>query len=101
MSALPDGPSSPAKPPASAAGADDLIAGGHELLFAAETPSCDACGDALEAGDDDRGSLNGEGGYLWSRGGEAWLEPAPLCPTCASAIGLAAMARWEIEEEEG
>ena len=43
----------------------------------------------------------GQGVYLWARGDEVRFERAPLCPSCASAIGMTALTRWEIEEEEG
>ncbi len=45
--------------------------------------------------------MPGEGVYLWARGNEVRYEKAPLCPSCAAAIGMTALARWEIEEEEG
>jgi hypothetical protein len=71
--------------------------GGTQALPAVE---CDACGGPVE--DDDEGySLPGEGVYLWTRGDEVRFERAPLCASCAAAIGMAALARWEIEEEEG
>jgi hypothetical protein len=63
---------------------------------------CDACGSPMPRGDDDEGyAVPGEGMYLWTRGDEVRFEKVPLCASCASAIGLAAWARWEIEEEEG
>jgi hypothetical protein len=43
----------------------------------------------------------GQGVYLWARGDEMRIESVPLCASCASAIGMTALARWEIEEEEG
>ena len=73
----------------------------HDILFAAKVERrCDACGAHLSDDDDDSG-LEGRGVYLWSRGGDITLEHAPLCESCASAIGMTALARWEIEEEEG
>jgi hypothetical protein len=45
--------------------------------------------------------MPGLGVYLWARGDEIRFEGAPLCTACASAIGMTALARWEIEEEEG
>jgi hypothetical protein len=83
-----------------------FVTASHEALFAAQTEtSCDACGRPLagagEAGEDGGFGLPGEGVYLWARGDEVRLERAPLCPSCASAIGVTALARWEIEEEEG
>ncbi len=64
---------------------------------------CDACGRPVPKEDDGDGgyAVPGEGVYLWTRGNEVRFEKVPLCAACASAIGLAAWARWEIEEEEG
>lgn len=63
---------------------------------------CDACGRPVTGADDGDGyAVPGEGMYLWTRGDEVRHEKVPLCASCASAIGLAAWARWEIEEEEG
>jgi hypothetical protein len=76
----------------------------HQTLFAAEEGvKCDACGALLPAaGDDDAGyGLPGAGVYMWTRGDQVRFEKAPLCAECASAIGMTALARWEIEEEEG
>ena len=80
----------------------------HEILFqASEERRCDACATPL-AEDDEQGGyleegyeLPGTGVYLWIRGDQVQLEKAPLCAPCASAIGMTALARWEIEEEEG
>lgn len=77
----------------------------HEDLFIERGEMlCDACGGALdEDGVDPEGTYGvpGQGVYLWARGDEVRFERAPLCPSCASAIGMTALARWEIEEEEG
>jgi hypothetical protein len=75
----------------------------HDALFeAAAAPGCDACGAPLPEGDDDDGfGVAGAGVYLWTRGDSVRFEQAPLCASCASAIGMTALARWEIEEEEG
>jgi hypothetical protein len=75
----------------------------HEALFQRdEATRCDACNERLTAADDSAGySPQGRAIYLWQRGGEPQVESAPLCPSCASAIGVTALARWEIEEEEG
>ena len=52
--------------------------------------------------DEDEGfDVPGAGVYMWTRGSEVRFEKVPLCPACASAIGISALARWEIEEEEG
>ena len=37
----------------------------------------------------------------YKAGDETRLETVPLCTACAAAIGMTALARWEIEEEEG
>jgi hypothetical protein len=63
-------------------------------------PQCDACGCDLDA-EQELDQLGGRGVYMWTRGDEIRFEDAPLCPSCASAIGMTALARWEIEEEEG
>jgi predicted nucleic acid-binding Zn ribbon protein len=67
-----------------------------------EVTRCDACGGALRDADESEGyGIEGRGVYMWRRGGESRFESAPLCASCASAIGMTALARWEIEEEEG
>jgi hypothetical protein len=92
--------------PAGAAGPareQDYVVASHEALFAApEREVCDACGAELPSEDDvDDYALSGRGVYLWTRGAEVRFESVPLCPSCASAIGMTALARLEIEEEEG
>ena len=87
------------------------VVASHEALFGETAASrCDACGEAIEdegagegeaPGHERRYGLPGRGVYLSTRGGEAHLESVPLCAACASAIGMTALARWEIEEEEG
>jgi hypothetical protein len=99
----PDGPGAPQEEPSAPA---PQVAGvvSHELLFAeAPASSCDACGEPLAPGDmsSDGYGVPGRGVYLWARGEETRLESVPLCTSCASAIGMTALARWEIEEEEG
>jgi hypothetical protein len=65
------------------------------LLHTQPTPRCDVCDRLIP------GPPAGEGVYLWARGDEARYEPAPLCDTCATAIGIAALRRFEEDEEEG
>jgi hypothetical protein len=88
---------------ARAAGCEFRVAS-HDLLFAPTNEHrCDACGADLPwqaDGDTDDYSVLGRGVYLWVRGGAVTIEHAPLCASCASAIGMTALARWEIEEEE-
>jgi hypothetical protein len=83
----------------------ELVVASHEMLFEeVERGRCDACGQpfAPEALDDEEGyGIPGSGVYLSKRGDHVELERAPLCASCASAIGMTALARWEIEEEEG
>jgi hypothetical protein len=91
-----------AKAPASAT-ADELVVASHEVLFG-DVPSsrCDACGEPIVEIDAAEGyGIPGQGVYLRARGEETYLESVPLCASCASAIGMTALARWEIEEEEG
>lgn len=56
---------------------------------------CDACGKKVE------GEPAGSGLYVWTRGEETRYEEPPLCARCANAIGLAALAQWELEEDDG
>jgi hypothetical protein len=58
-----------------------------------ETFECDACGKTVE------GEPAGRGLYVWTRGDEARYEEPPLCSRCANAIGLVALAQWELEED--
>ena len=80
---------------------DELVVASHAALFARDEPACDACGGPLAEEDDDGFGVPGEGVYVWTRGTEVRFEKAPLCRSCAAAIGVTALARWEIEEEEG
>jgi hypothetical protein len=51
--------------------------------------------------EDDGPLTRGRGLLLWTRGDERRYEEPHLCPRCASAIGVTALHRWEIEEDEG
>lgn len=75
----------------------------HDVLFIEpESTVCDACGCSLGESEPDNGyEIPGRGVYFWTRGDETRIETVPLCASCASAIGMTALARWEIEEEEG
>lgn len=74
----------------------------HAALFD-EAPAdlCDVCAARVTDADDDGYAVPGRGLYVWARGDERRYEEPPLCPGCAAAVGVSAMARWEIEEEEG
>ncbi len=102
---LPPAPSQPGSAPADddAAIIAPFIVMSHAALFEPRPENrCDACGQPLPADDEDDGyRLCGTGAYLSVRGDDVRVEKAPLCPSCASAIGMTALARWEIEEEEG
>lgn len=84
-----------------------FVSATHEALFGQDPRRCDACGVSLdsldEGGDDgDEGyAVSGAGLYVSTRGSEVRYEEPPLCPSCAAAVGMSALARWEIEEEEG
>ncbi len=75
----------------------------HDVLFeVAPATACDACGAVLpDAADESGFELTGSGVYMWTRGDDVRFDKAPLCASCAAAIGMTALARWEIEEEEG
>jgi hypothetical protein len=95
-------PRAPAQPRPDERG---FVVASHEALFVDDSLAvCDACGGPLEEDETDPPEgyrVPGHGAYLWSRGDETRIENVPLCASCASAIGMTALARWEIEEEEG
>ena len=82
-----------------------FVTAGHAVLFEdAEAPCCDVCAGALtneDAATDGEESSSGRGLLVWSRGDERRYQEPPLCAACATAIGVSALQRWEIEEEEG
>jgi hypothetical protein len=80
-----------------------FVTAGHAVLFEdAEARRCDVCASALadDDADGDEG-VSGRGLLVWSRGDERRYQEPPLCASCATAIGVSALQRWEIEEEEG
>ena len=84
------------------ASATELLAIPHAALFVAdESVRCDVC-NAVVAEDADEGyAVAGRGLYVWARGEDVRYEEPHLCAGCAAAVGVSALARWEIEEEEG
>lgn len=81
-----------------------FVTAGHAVLFQdTEAPRCDVCASVLDAEneDDDDEHSPGSGLLVWSRGEERRYQEPPLCSSCATAIGVTAHQRWEIEEEEG
>jgi len=101
-----------------------FVTAGHSVLFEdAESHRCDVCSatvfahadasadadsdarardeDGFESGPQSGPHVAGRGLLVWSRGGERRYQEPPLCSGCAAAIGVSALQRWEIEEEEG
>lgn len=89
-----------------------FVTAGHAILFQdAEAHRCDVCsevlGDSTDAGSNEHDSddatydVRGRGLLVWSRGEERRYQEPPLCATCAAAIGVTALQRWETEEDEG
>ncbi len=87
--------------PVAKAAATGFVTVTHEILFADDGPRCDVCGDRIPDDEDPETALTGSGLYVWSHGGEIVYEEPPLCASCGTAIGMSALARWEIDEEEG
>lgn len=83
-----------------------FVTASHSVLFAEPAKNrCDVCQEQF-AGDEDQDldhehRVSGHGLLVWTRGEERRYQEPPLCPSCASAIGLSALQRWEIEEDEG
>lgn len=82
---------------------DDFISATHAHLFELDDDDdrCGVCSDPLEADEEEGARVRGCGLLLWARGEERRYEEPQLCPSCASAIGVSALQRWEIEEDEG
>ena len=78
-----------------------FVSATHSILFEDGDDRCSVCTDPLEAEDDDGTEVRGRGLLVWTRGEERRYEEPHLCPSCASAIGVSALQRWEIEEDEG
>lgn len=84
--------------------APHCVSATHAVLFETEgTDRCSVCAEILGShGDDDEAvPSRGRGLLVWSRGDERRFEEPELCPRCAQAIGVTALHRWEIEEDEG
>ncbi|MBX3262977.1 MAG: hypothetical protein KIS78_22055 [Labilithrix sp.] len=78
-----------------------FVTASHAILFEEGDERCSVCSELLEAEDEDGPELRGRGLLVWARGEERRYEEPHLCPSCASAIGVSALQRWEIEEDEG
>lgn len=77
------------------------ISASHAVLFEEGEERCSVCDCPLEAEQDEGTEVRGRGLLVWARGEERRYEEPLLCPSCASAIGVSALQRWEIEEDEG
>jgi len=88
-------------------GHGDHHAADHRLLFeevATESTRCDVCGEPAPTdlrADSEGYAVGGSGLYLWTRGDEVRYEEPPLCGRCGTAIGVMALAQWDLEEDEG
>jgi hypothetical protein len=81
-----------------------FVSASHSILFESGDERCSVCAESLATSsddDDDVISVRGRGLLVWTRGDERRYEEPALCPGCASAIGVTALQRWEIEEDEG
>jgi hypothetical protein len=88
-------------PPVKAKGLDDAPPPGEPAALEEPADACDVCGERVLDDEDSGPAVAGRAYYVWTRGDETRHEEAPLCPDCAAALGLTALARWEIDEEEG
>ncbi len=72
----------------------------HDVLFedAIDKSACDVCGEHVEEADD---ALTGHSYFMRARGEHVAYESRPLCERCATAVGMTALHRWQVEEEEG
>lgn len=62
---------------------------------APEPLRCDACGARIV------GEPAGRGLLVFVRGDDVVREEPPLCESCALAVGVTAVRRWDLDEDEG
>ncbi|MFO0550824.1 MAG: hypothetical protein U0271_20715 [Polyangiaceae bacterium] len=76
---------------------------GRALRAATESdePAIGTAADAASTEDQEDDVALGAGYYFRFRGGEVEVEDAPLCPTCATAIGVSMTRRDDLDDEEG
>ena len=90
--------------PRNMAAPTNCFSASHAVLFETDEDRCSVCAEILVQEEEDGlvpASSRGRGLLVWSRGDERRFEEPELCPRCASAIGVTALHRWEIEEDEG
>ncbi len=79
-----------------------FITAGHAVLFEDDaTKRCDICEAEIAPDPDDGSSYTGSALYVSICGDRVVYDEPPLCPSCAVAVGVTALARWDVEEEEG
>ena len=79
-----------------------FVTAGHAILFDDDSERrCDICSAEISPDPDDGSSYSGSALYVSIRGDRVVYDEPPLCPSCAVAVGGTALARWDIEEEEG
>lgn len=88
----------PSQPPSASSG---CVSASHTVLFHEGDERCSVCSELLGEDDDDGPAIRGCGLLVWARGEERRYEEPKLCASCAAAIGVSALQRWEIEEDEG
>jgi hypothetical protein len=98
VAACPVAPATPATPATSAAPVVEATAAAPSEE---DTPRCDICDTPLDLSSEDEDSFCGKGLYMWTRGDKVRFEEVPLCASCGMAIGLTALQRWQLEDEEG
>jgi len=82
-------------------GSSTFVTATHAALFEQEgATGCDICGEAIPP-EDDGPAVPGRASYASARGDTVTFDPAPLCATCAAAVAITAIQRWDVEEEEG
>jgi hypothetical protein len=74
--------------------ADDVALAALARRTDDEPSRCHACDEEIQ------GTPAGSGLLLWSRGDRIETEEPPLCPACAAAIGLTALRRSALEDDE-
>lgn len=77
------------------------VTASHDALFEDEGERCEMCGCELAPGEDSGEHPAGRAALVWVRGEERREQEAPLCPECATTVGVTALRAWEVEEDEG